>query len=202
MITKKSRQTIFKRHTGFTLVELMVSVGIFALMTALLVAKYGTFNQGILLTNLAYDVALTLRTAQSYGLNVKSVPSAAQNYSIDFDSPYGVHFDKSTPTAIIFFSDKNINQDGTFGNNTYDGTSEDISTYNIKRGSSISSICTGTGPGIHCFTVNSLDVVFRRPDPDAIMTGGAVYAEIGLHSTDGGSKKVIIRSTGQIVVSN
>lgn len=191
---------IFTFNKGFTLVELMISVGIFALITALLVAKYGTFNQGILLTNLAYDVALTLRTAQSYGLNVKSTPGGTDRYSNEFNLPYGVHFDKGisgTPapnTQIIFFADN--------GDWQYTSSDQVISTYNIKRGSKIETICGGTD-NAHCnTTLNALDVIFIRPDPDAIMTGNAVYAEITLKSSDGGTKKVIVRRTGQIAVSN
>jgi len=98
---------------AFTLVELMVSVGIFLMMTGLVVAKYGNFNQSVLLTNLAYDVALTIRTAQTYGLSVRN--NDLSNSSSDFQSGYGVHLDTSTrPDSnsgnnfnqeIIFFAD-------------------------------------------------------------------------------------------------
>lgn len=186
-----------KLNKGFTLVELMVSVAIFAFMTAFLVAKYGTFNQGILLTNLAYDVALTIRNAQSYGLNVKSKPSASQNYSTEFDKPYGVHFETGANNKVmIFFADTNA--DGK-----YDGTSELITSYNIKRGSSVSLLCAGSGS---CTPGTSLDITFKRPDPNAIIkkngeTGNTYsYSEITLVSTDGGVKKVAVRSTGQITV--
>ncbi len=57
---------------GFTLIELVISIAIFVIMTALVVAKYGNFNQGALLTDTAYDIALVLHTAQSYGLSVKN----------------------------------------------------------------------------------------------------------------------------------
>ena len=59
------------RSGGFTLIELIVSVAIFVFMTALVVAKYGNFNQSVLMTDLAYDIALTLRTAQTYGVSVQ-----------------------------------------------------------------------------------------------------------------------------------
>ena len=186
----------------------MVSVGIFAFMTAFLVAKYGTFNQGILLTNLAYDVALTLRNAQSYGLNVKSQPVAkGANYSDKFDYAYGVHFDKSTAAdlnkTMIFFVDIN-------SNGIYDAVNDEkITTYNIKRGSYVSLLCVAQIAS-DCSSVDSLDITFKRPDPNAIIKGTApsivfgsqTYAEITLRSTDGGERKVAVRSTGQITVCN
>jgi prepilin-type N-terminal cleavage/methylation domain-containing protein len=51
------------KNKGFTLVELMVTVGIFTIISGLLLARYSNFNQGIILTNLAYDIALTIRSA-------------------------------------------------------------------------------------------------------------------------------------------
>lgn len=170
---------------AFTLVEVMISVAIFAFMTSFLLAKYGTFNQGILLTNLAYDVALTIRNAQSYGLNVKNAPVSSGGYNF----PYGVHFDVNG-TTIIFFADVS-------------GVQTEITRYVIKRGSKVSQLCIG--PGSCTTAVSALDVTFRRPDPNAIITGDGVkasYAEITLASTDGGQKKIVIRSTGQIAILN
>jgi len=182
-------------NAGFTLVELLVSVSIFALMTALLVSKYGTFNQGILLTNLAYDVALTLRTAQSYGLNVKSASPTGN----EFNLPYGVHFSKKSPLQILFFSDGN--QNGTYDNGEYT-----ISTYNIKRGSRVKDVCASNGHSQCTNSGDTLDIVFRRPDPTAFIKQGNnshdVRAEILLESSDGGRKKVIVNKTGQIAVSD
>src|ERR1035437_3827885 len=96
---------------GFTLVELMVTVGIFLFMTALVVAKYGSFNDGTLLTSMSYDVALSLRSAQSYGLNVQSYNSSNQ-----FNYPYGIHFSSAAGSnnQMILFVDS-----GTT-NNVYD----------------------------------------------------------------------------------
>ncbi|HEY4503868.1 MAG TPA: type II secretion system protein [Candidatus Paceibacterota bacterium] len=201
-------------NRGFTLVELMVSVGIFAFMTAFLVAKYGTFNQGILLTNLAYDVALTIRNAQSYGLNVKSKPAgesdpSGNSYSDKFDYPYGVYFDETATgspapnSSFIFFADVN-------GNGIYD-SSESIKTSNIRRGSIVSDICVSADP-ISCQNSDNhpstADITFKRPDPNAVIKRDGdsaseyAYAEITLKSSDGGLKKVIVRKTGQIDVSD
>ncbi|MDP3962749.1 MAG: type II secretion system protein, partial [bacterium] len=172
-------------NKGFTLVELMISVAIFAFMTAFLVAKYGTFNQGILLTNLAYDVALTIRNAQSYGLNVKSRPvSGGASFSSEFTYPYGVRFDRSSlnKAKVVFFVDANLN-------GAYDEPDEEISTSNIKRGSYISGLCMGSGGCTYANNIDVLDITFKRPDPNAIIKGkysGSVvagnqtYAEITL----------------------
>ncbi len=188
---------------GFTVVELVVSIAIFALMTALLLAKYGTFNDGVLMTNLAYDVALTIRNAQSYSLNVKSAPSGGANYSDQFNYGYGVHFDIVNNKQIIFFVD-------TDGDQEYD-SGEQISVYNLKRGSILRAICVGptscSGPATY-----SLDVSFKRPNPDAILfardtashavISGVGYAIIEFNSSNGTRKRIRLNSGGQINVIN
>lgn len=191
------KQTSFTTlKAGFTLVELMVSVGIFALMTTFLLAKYGTFNQSVLLTNLAYDVALTIRNAQSYGLNVRSVGDVE-----NFDTAYGVHFSDSANTLFTFFADPI--KDGIYTSD------KKISDYLIKRGSVISDLCVGNDSSSCSSTgVDTVDVSFIRPNPDGIIKiNGATspsykYAEITLRATDGSLKKVVVRSTGQIAITN
>lgn len=180
-----------KNTKGFTIIELMISVGIFAMMTSLLLAKYGNFNQGILLTNLAYDVALTIRNAQSYGLNVKS---AVRNDN-RFEYPYGVNF--TTGKTFIFFADVNITPDFVYD----EGADINLSKTTIRTSSFIDKICVGTPT---CTDVLSLDIAFKRPNPDAIINGVTAnsYAEIVLKASDGSTKKVIVRSTGQIAVTN
>ncbi len=206
-----NKQSHFEK--GFTLVELVVSLAIFAFMTIFLIAKYGTFNQSVLLTNLAYDVALNIRTAQSYGLNVKSVPSSTGAPASDvFKYPYGVHFDKNVSGSppppppqnnkFVFFADT-----GPVTDYMYTDMDTTIATYNIKRGGVVVNLCSGSGPGEQCQTRNTLDITFKRPDPNAIIKAdysptSYPYAEITLKATDGGTKRVIVRSTGQIQISN
>lgn len=196
-------------NKGFTIVELMVSVGIFALMTALLLAKYGTFNQGILLTNLAYDLALTIRNAQSYGVNVKSAPTGIANYSNEFNLPYGVYIDdgvsiKALPkNEVVFFVDLNNNQKYDPGATP----SELISKYTMKRGSYVSSICVNQLYSCGSANFHNLHLTFVRPDPRATIKSDhssiyLVYAEIVLKSSDGKSKKVTINDLGQIVIKD
>ncbi|MDQ5893199.1 MAG: putative Type pilus pilin [Patescibacteria group bacterium] len=221
------KKNFFKLIRGFTLIELVITIAIFAAMTGYLLAKYGKFNQSLLLTNLAYDVALTIRTAQSYGLNVKSVDTYAEGYGSgpSFSYPYGVHFDSSSSknTTFIFFADQDDLGNSVYGNGVYDppatsdesALDEKISSYSIKRGSIINEllVCTNEGGDqeTSCAVVDTIDVSFKRPDPDArifgdgdsMLEGSKIeYAEVSLLATDGSIKKVIIRTTGQIAITN
>jgi prepilin-type N-terminal cleavage/methylation domain-containing protein len=192
---------------GFTIVELIVSLAIFAIMTSLILSKYGKFDQGVILTNLAYDVALTIRNAQSYGLNVRSASRDANAFDTTTSGgSYGVHFDKSLPSQFIFFVDGN-------GNGIYDDLTNSDQKTTIKRGSSISSMCVSDVKdcinGVTVFNnLDELDITFKRPDPNAIITANGVptkkygYAEIVLKAVDNTTRKVIVNFTGQISVDN
>jgi uncharacterized protein (TIGR02145 family) len=178
----------------------MVTAGIFALMTALLVAKYGSFNDTTILTNTAYDVALAIRGAQSYGMNAPA--SGAQNVNY----PYGIHFDTSnstTQTQMTFFEGANS------GDYVYSGANT-ITTYTLKNGGLIKSVCVGTS-NEDCSSsgITSLDVTFKYSDPNAIITAtngsSAIqypYAEIVVENAAQTSTRTIyVRETGEIALN-
>jgi prepilin-type N-terminal cleavage/methylation domain-containing protein len=190
---------------GFTLIELIISIAIFAFMTALLVAKYGTFNQSVLLTNLAYDVASVIRTAQSYGLSVRAGSDSCDTDENRFRCAYGVTFDSNTPEEFVLYSvlgDK-IDPD-TFSS---DNATTPIETYTMKRGAHIYAVCYDSGSSCAPVEGGKLDIAFLRPNPNAIMCfNGACnttgYSEIYIKSPSGERRSVIIRGNGQISVND
>lgn len=195
---------------GFTLIELIVALAIFAFMTAFILAKYGTFNQGTILTNTAYDVALVIRDAQSYGLNVQSAPTGTTNFSNTFNATYGIHIDTSQNnpggnTKIILFSNTTSPLSVYSTNN-----SVLVSTYILGKNSKITDMCVGGGECNSGITPdpNILDITFTRPNPDAVITvaGNSAnvynFAQITLQATDGSIKKILVTEDGQITVTN
>lgn len=206
-----------QNQSGFTIVELIVSLAIFAIMTSLVLSKYGKFDQGVILTNLAYDVALTIRNAQSYGLNVRSASRDANAFDrvsgpvTNSGGSYGVHFDMSTPTEFIFFVDEDgdgvYDNDSKKNNNGNNGGNATDQKTTIKRGSSISSMCVSNTKSctVGGVSVQKLDITFKRPDPNAIIMANDIkygYAEIVLKAVDNTTRKVIVNFTGQISVDN
>ncbi len=205
--------TSYLSRRGFTLVELMVSIGIFAMMTALVVAKYSNFNGSVLMTNLAYDVALTIRTAQTYGLSVKNNDPSNSDLSSSFKYGYGVHFDTrgNANKQIILFADKN-------GDQQYSGIGENISIYNVKRGATINKLCANVGCSGGPNNTKDLDIIFIRPDPKAIIclydkmgdpcgpvdvSNIVPYIEIVMQGSDSNpinARTIIVRENGQISV--
>ncbi len=193
---------------GFTIVELIISIAIFALMTALVVARYGSFNQNTLLTNVAYDMALTIRTAQTYGLSVKSVGGDSDS----FGSAYGIAFDLNDRTHFTLFADTN-------NNGVYDENSgEAITKYTLTQGVTISNMClaadiSGCSTSGAFVGATQFDIVYKRPNPNAVFNlisagdiqrnQGFPAAFISLTSSDGTHTEVVyVRKNGQISVGN
>ena len=74
-----------------------------------------------------------------------------------------------------------------------------VSRYNIQRGAYISELTVGGNP------VDTLDIFFKRPDPDAIIYAGGNLndniAEIHLTSADGsGSTTIRVQPNGLIQI--
>lgn len=205
------------KNRGFTILELLVSLTIFAIMTALLLSKYGTFNQGVILTNLAYDIALTIRNAQMYGLNVKSSGRTVN----DFSNPYGVYFDTSTAASkILVTSFIDLKQGNMYNpDNLYNNSQADINpatgmpyefltSSTIKNGGYIGSIRTCnnykcTNP----ITRTNVSIVFKRPKPDALIYtnpntffNGFQKVMIDVKSSDGNTRTITVTDNGEISV--
>jgi prepilin-type N-terminal cleavage/methylation domain-containing protein len=179
--TNRHQQTTSR---GFTLMEMVVTVGIFALISTVVIVRNAQFDNETLLQNLAFDVALSVRQAQQFGVNVRATEGV-------FSGSYGIHFDAGSPTYFMF---TDIDENGVFDEG------ELLETYTLGRGATIGAICDPSSKG-GC-DEEDLDVVFRRPDPDAVINNGALsQATVELVSGRGdGSRIISIESTGQISI--
>ena len=191
----------------------MISVAIFIAMTTLVVAKYGSFNRSTLLTDTAYDTALVIRLAQTYGLSVKNSASGGTN----FNTPYGVDFDTgsdfcggstSSASSFTLFADSNPSTpDGLCG-----VSDTSITPYKLNGGATVTYLCAGTD-ATNCHTsgqtMSRLFISFVRPNPEAVIcgvTGGVstcnyAYAEVRLSGVDASTRSVVIRQNGQISIA-
>jgi prepilin-type N-terminal cleavage/methylation domain-containing protein len=198
-------------NRGFSLIELIVSIAIFSLMTALVVAKYGNFNQRTLLTDTAYDMALALHTAQNYGLSVKNVSGSLN----PFGYAYAIDFVAGTTGSLCGSVTSNNARVVLFADVVADGvcTSLDsaVTSYAITRGARLAStggLCAGSSPAA-CGAADHLDISFTRPNPEAKICASVSsgptdcsfsYAEVKIQGTDGSLRTITIRQNGQISV--
>jgi len=194
---------ILKQKTGFTLIELLVVVGVVVVVSGVILASSNRLGGQFLLDNFAYDMALTLREAQQYGISV-------QNFNGRFDVAYGVHFDSANPTTYVLFADANGIPNGLYDPGLT--PTELVQSYTITRGFKISSICTTlNGVSAEDCTLTSLDVLFKRPEPDALLSKNRVSctalstncqltARIKMIAPRGNIKSIVIPANGQMSV--
>jgi len=188
-----------KLVSGFTLVELLVTITVFVILTGIVLFNSNKFDSSVLLHNFGYDVALTIKQAQFYGVNVKESTNAT------FSSPYGVYFnigEGGSRTNFILYND--IVRDNKYGDNfaCTVSDSECVQKYSMQRGTFIKDICAGTEASPEC-GLSQLSVLFIRPNPDAHiyvnnLSVASDYTRIILSSADGATTSVIVTSAGQI----
>jgi prepilin-type N-terminal cleavage/methylation domain-containing protein len=224
----KAPFTFFKRNNpgqskrGFSLVELLVVLSIFVVMTALILANQNKYTSDSEITDLAYKMALAVRSAQVYGLSVKaSSQSSGASGEAQFGEGYGVHFSYATRSTFLLFADSN-------NNNMYDATANNgstadiiVTTYSLDKGITIADFCVDggsyNGTTELCASgksINTLDISFLRPNPKS-----TIYAYTGPNPgtqtpqsraiitlvsplADKKTKCVVITAAGQITVTN
>ncbi|MDB5190224.1 MAG: putative Type pilus pilin [Parcubacteria group bacterium] len=211
---------------GFTLIEMLVVLGIIAVISAIAVTGQSAFNQNLLLTNTAYTVAFSAREAQSFGLSSRKFGNV-QN------AGYGLHFDRALPNSYILFADiaktplpipskcplgTAGTPDQKLGNCAYDSGNDGIQeTFTFSRGFKVQKFC-GTISGVQspnnrfCSTnsspLSTLDMVFTRPNTASIISGnvGGLTKEFScaeITITDSGNvanKTIRVSTLGEISI--
>ena len=186
---------IANTHRGFTLIELIVVVGILVVISSIALTSYSRFGGQILLRNLAYDVALSIRQAQVYGISARSFLGA------DFAAGHGVYFNMLEGDDFFFlYTDVDDNNFFT------SAATEWVETFAIGRGYTVQALCVPSGAEENC-NVTTLDIIFQRPEPDAIIrasvgSGFSSYdrARVVVESPQGQLLSVLVETTGQISV--
>lgn len=195
-------------NKGFSLVELLVVVSIFLIITSVVLFNQNKFSSDISISNVAYSIALEIRQAQVSGILVGQGGS-------DFNKAYGVHFKIINNNEIVL---QNFTDDD--GDLEYD-TAEGDAVQQLVEGNIILSVCTysaesGTA-GEECITptnigdIDTVDIMYKRPDPSAIILDNfssdsndrRKRVEITIQSSLGDRTRIIkAYNTGQISVYN
>mgnify|MGYP001618689927 CR=1 FL=1 len=201
----KAKSYKLKANRGFALIELLIAVVLFGIISTFVILAYNRVSGQLFLSTLAYELALSFRQAQSYGVSV-------HQFQGDFDVGYGLHFDSNSQaktTYAMFADEDGIEGDGLFNGgfgSSYDTSgcltaTECVSVFKLEKGNTIYKFCgilpTGDGgrdapdanKNEECNayslpssnpTITFLDVTFLRPNPDAIIRtnrseGGQLY---------------------------
>lgn len=197
-------------QSGFTLVELLVTVTLMAAVNGLILASVPDINKRIGLKRTAGEIAMIIRQAQSQAMGIKE-------RNTDEFPGYGVHFDKTAGKngSIILFADT-LEDGKDYGDGIYDAgdgcglsVTECVQEYTINTGDKIESLCVGTSYS-NCDEIdevsgNTLDIVFNRATPFSNINNkpGNSFAKVTIKSPRGddkNTKEIQILSSGQIEI--
>ena len=215
----------FSINKGLTLIELMVVVSIFLIITTVVIFNYGAFNSSVSLQNLTDDIALSIRKAQGFAIGARGIGE-------DFKNSYGMHFsinpasnnlDSSIRSFLMFSVPISLDPllkkytvgTGSCGDGS--GDNKCIEFFNIMTADYIKDIKVFKNSGDESIGPNAyVDIVFTRPDPRAYLcyrsslnsdceSASRVEITISNGDTDPIKEKVKIisvQNTGQISIYN
>lgn len=179
---------------AFSLIELMVSMSIMALVSSVIITRQSAFNGAVLLRNQAYEVAFALREAQLLAVNGGSDVKT-----------YGVYFDTTEDWQHKYRLFQDLDSDGYFDDGEQLGLTGVLdSRFEIRA--------------VTPQRDRKLAIVFTRPNFDAkycvrssgctranhFVTGPAIIDIARTGTTDNGYgavRQVVVSPTGQISVT-
>ncbi len=137
---------------GFALIELLVAVSLFGIISTAVIFAYDKVSGQLFVTTLAYELALSFRQAQSYGVSVHQFKEGDPKA---FDVGYGLHFDLGDPakkTYILFGDQGGVSGDAKFNGSFgvgYDATGcqntptnpECVNVFRLEKGNTIRKFC-------------------------------------------------------------
>ncbi len=200
-----------KIHKAFTLIELMVVIAIFLVVTGVILFQSNSFDSTITASNLAQDVALSVRKANAYTLGFQ-VPNTVGGTVI---KGYGVNFTAGTGDSFLLFGETDPYDQyytHTSGCGVFSHIDECIEQTIIKTKDRISSISVDvSGSTIVLSPGDSLSIIFTKPSGEVSFcvqsggTGGCNYtlatvAHIKISSAQGRIYTVNVWNNGQINV--
>ncbi len=162
---------------GMTYVELLVALGIFSIMTSIVLFDYNKFQAKVDIKVLANDVALKIVEAQKASLSGKLPQRTLPN---PWKPSYGIYLDTSTPEAkknLVYFTDLDLsgvynvsaNCPGLSGS-----TDECLDKIVVTKGNSVSKVesYVVSPPQVNPIT-SPLSITFKRPGAGAVFRTSA-----------------------------
>ncbi len=222
MVKKMMQQYIRNTQAGVTLIEMLVVVAIIGVVSSAILFNYSDFSTNVSLRNLSQEVALSARKAQTYATSVRILGQSAvlsdtfAGYGISFAVPGSADGYSPNQKQFDLFADTGIPPNGMYeflpavcGDIPVSG-SECIENFAINTADKIVGICINGAvyEEGRCLEDATVDITFKRPNPDALFcvhdgNAGCRTDSIGsvgivLESAKGFTRTVTIYTTGQI----
>ena len=195
---------------GFTLIELVVVIGIIAMISTMALANFPSFRGRLSLDREAGKMALALRKAQQYSSGVRrfegaisgsDITACGGSYAAQYPA-YSVTVSTAAPIAYTIFADPDCD-------NISDTHADDlIEITQLENGVRILDICTNVDSPTPTCGLSKLDIWYVRPNPTPFLTIDNVpnsdeqSAKMIVGLEDGSRKSIVVRKTGQISVQN
>ena len=223
----KKIKLFFKKNTNsqkhnldiraFSLVELVVVISIFSIMTAVSTVNYNEYRSAIERANLSQDIALSIRQAQVYGIsasakNIGDISFDAGTVADEFfdnlsgiadvtqdKSIRGVSFDLAGNTIILF---EDYNKNKVYYDTGNIATTDRIIDQRSILSNSIAFEYFYLCDGATCVkkTTGFLDIAFERPYPNAMINYRATNSSTATLVPY--TKAIIVISDGTTVGEN
>ena len=161
-------------NKGFTIIEMLVIIGILSLISAILIINIHTGGQQVILFREQAKIVSILSRAKSL--------SVATFGKTGVPCGYGVHFE--APSTFLIFKDLADNCQAS--DQKYSGAAEIYESFQLD-------------PVLEFDTLSLSDVIFIPPDPSVIITPSQDEATVVIKAIKSGTSATIkINSAGQI----
>jgi len=198
-------------RSGFTLIELVVTLGIFTVMTAMVLANYPAFNTRIARDVLVQNIALSIREAQVSGTSIRSTVGVT-GANTGVAGSFGMHFHDNDPKNYYLFTDRQVGDGILYPADTLgcplsvsqyndDDPPECIERYSIASGPSKILFSCGNYIGnrradcdaaasdttnnqnvqTQAYKLTNLNILFKRPNPEAYIIGSIADSNNGFN---------------------
>ncbi|MBI2573817.1 MAG: hypothetical protein HYV78_00250 [Candidatus Wildermuthbacteria bacterium] len=173
--------SLYGQAKGFMLAELLVTLAIISLVSAIVIPNWRSGEQTLSLDRSVHQLAQDVRGVIEIALKAKPYQCAAPGAL----SGYGAYFSLDTPSSFLFFADCNNNQ-------RYDAGADFIAnTFSLEKGMQISEINPGS----------PASVVFIPPAPKVFISPGeaaALQVAIAASGNPASARSIIINSRGVV----
>ncbi len=160
-----------KKLLAFTLIEIIITIGIMSLITSVVLYNSPKFNQNVLMNRAARDFASTIRDAQNRASAVVPLPSQPGISDPNFPTNYGLAV-RIPASFYKLFSDGYRNTlPGTYTSRLHDGSGglncnkECIQRYDFQGGVRVKNILYPAPSPALPGGFAEINILFYRPDP-------------------------------------
>jgi type II secretory pathway pseudopilin PulG len=166
---------------GFTFIEFVVIISIFAIMSGFVLANYRSFNRSVETQNLAHDIALLIKRTQSSGISAaSSVGSPTTRFGLALQSDSGV-----VTTITSYRKSGDVGLGAGSVSVGYDAASATLlDTISISQPDALVSVCDIDTAGACVGTLSDpVYIEFERPSPEPLVSGTSLPIKIRVSNT-------------------